>query len=46
MTEFFPLQRRLNKKVNGKSYWKYYVDIPPSYVKKHKLKIGDVLEVE
>lgn len=34
------LKRRINKKIKGKSYWKWYVDIPAEHIKRFKLTKG------
>ena len=34
------VKKRPNNKINGKQYWKWYVDIPSKTVKELNLKIG------
>ena len=40
------LRRRLNIEIDGKKYWKWYLDIPSKVITTNNLKNGDMIEVK
>jgi len=45
LIHYLKVRRRLNKEIDGKLYWKYYIDIPIALMKEHGIHVVDTVKI-